>query len=86
MNREYYSASISAFLSENVDSVLGKLLIHDEFETTDLQKNAWRSEIEILQRELTAFPDGEIAFEYTIPRIGRRIDVVCIIKGVIFLL
>lgn len=86
MDREYYSAPISAFLSENVDSVLGKLLIHDEFETTDLQKNAWRSEIEILQRELAAFPDGEIAFEYTIPRIGHRIDVVCIIRGVIFLL
>ena len=86
MDREYYSAPISVFLSENVESVLGKLLIHDEFETTDLQKSAWRSEIEILQRELTAFPDGEIAFEYTIPRIGHRIDVVCIIRGVIFLL
>ena len=86
MNREYYSASISEFLSENVDSVLGKLLINDEFETTDLQKNAWRSEIEILQRELAEFPDGEIAFEYTIPRIGHRIDVVCIISGIIFLL
>lgn len=86
MNREYYSAPISVFLPENVESVLGKLLIHDEFETTDLQKNAWRSEIEILKRELAGYPDGEIAFEYTIPRIGRRIDVVCIIRGVIFLL
>ena len=30
--------------------------------------------------------NGDIAFEYTIPRMGHRIDVVCIIRGLIFLL
>lgn len=86
MKREYYTASIADFLSDDPEYVLGQLLINDEFETTDLQKNAWRSEIEILQSQLYDFPDGEIAFEYTIPRIGHRIDVVCIIRGIIFLL
>lgn len=86
MKREYYTASIAYFLSDDPEYVLGQLLINDEFETTDLQKNAWRREIEILQSQLYDFPDGEIAFEYTIPRIGHRIDVVCIIRGIIFLL
>lgn len=86
MKREYYTASIADFLSDDPEYVLGQLLINDEFETTDLQKNAWRKEIEILQSQLYDFPDGEIAFEYTIPRIGHRIDVVCIIRGIIFLL
>lgn len=86
MKREYYTASIADFLSDDPEYVLGQLLINDEFETTDLQKNAWRREIEILQGQLYDFPDGEIAFEYTIPRIGHRIDVVCIIRGIIFLL
>ena len=86
MRREYYSARISEFLKADVDSVLGQLLINDEFETTDLQKNAWRKEIEILQAQLSEFGKGEIAFEYTIPRIGHRIDAVCLIMGVIFLL
>lgn len=86
MKREYYTASIADFLSDDPEYVLGQLLINDEFETTDLQKNAWRREIEILQSQLYDFPDGEIAFEYTIPRIGHRIDVVCIICGIIFLL
>lgn len=86
MKREYYTASIADFLSDDPEYVLGQLLINDEFETTDLQKNAWRREIEILQSQLYDFPDGEIAFEYTIPRIGHRIDVVCIIRGIIFLL
>lgn len=86
MKREYYSNSISSFLTADPEYVLGQLLINDEFETTDLQKNAWKKEISILQTELADFPSGEIAFEYTIPRIGHRIDVVCIISGVIFLL
>ena len=86
MRREYYSARISEFLKADVDSVLGQLLINDEFETTDLQKNAWRKEIEILQAQLGEFGNGEIAFEYTIPRIGHRIDAVCLIMGIIFLL
>lgn len=86
MKREYYSNSISSFLTADPEYVLGQLLINDAFETTDLQKNAWKREICILQTELASFPDGEIAFEYTIPRIGHRIDVVCIISGIIFLL
>lgn len=86
MTREYYSATIKQFLTADVKTVLGQLLINDEFDTTDLQKNAWKREIIILQDQLKQFIDGEIAFEYTIPRIGHRIDVVCIIKGIIFLL
>ena len=86
MQREYYHSSIEGFLAENSEHILGKLLIRDEFETTDLQKNAWRDEIAILKDQLSAFPQGEIAFEYTIPRIGHRVDVVCIIDGLIFLI
>ena len=44
MQREYYHSSIESFLEEDAEIILGKLLIHDEFETTDLQKNAWREE------------------------------------------
>lgn len=61
-------------------------MVSDEFSTTDLQKNAWRKEIDILQDQLRSVENGDIAFEYTIPRIGHRIDVVCIIRGLIFLL
>ena len=86
MHREYYSSSIADFLSQDVDFILGQLLIRDEFATSDLQKNSWRKEISILQEQLSIYEDGNIIFEYTIPRIGHRIDVVCIIHGVIILL
>lgn len=84
--REYYFDSIYNFISEEEESVLGQLLINDEFETSDLQKMVWRSEIQILKKQLTEFMHGDIIFEYTIPRMGHRIDVICIIDGIIFLL
>ena len=86
MQRSYYSARIREFLDEKPETLLGKLMVSDEFSTTDLQKNAWRKEIDILHDQLRSVENGDIAFEYTIPRIGHRIDVVCIIHGLIFLL
>ena len=73
-------------MDEKPETLLGKLMVSDEFSTTDLQKNAWRKEIDILQDQLRSVENGDIAFEYTIPRMGHRIDVVCIIQGLIFLL
>lgn len=73
-------------MDEKPETLLGKLMVSDEFSTTDLQKNAWRKEIDILQDQLRSVENGDIAFEYTIPRMGHRIDVVCIIHGLIFLL
>jgi len=86
MTKEYYSNSIAHFIKEDSDQILGKLLANDVFETTDLQKNAWKKEISILQQQLVEFPFGSIIFEYTIPRVGSRIDTVCIINGIVFLL
>ena len=72
--RAYYFNSITNFILEDDEFVLGQLLINDEFETTDLQKMAWRSEIQILKEQLVEFSQGDIIFEYTIPRTGHRVD------------
>ena len=86
MPKAYYDNTISGFLGTSDETILGRLMISDEFRTTIEQKNSWRSEIEILKRQLRRVPDGSIIFEYTIPRIGDRIDVTCIINGIIFAL
>nr|WP_315017094.1 DUF2075 domain-containing protein [uncultured Campylobacter sp.] len=86
MKRYYYSSSVSSFVNEDQDSICGKLARNDQSEAKKLQKNAWESEIEILKRELAPFENGHVLFEYTIPRIGSRIDNVLIYKGIIFLL
>ena len=84
MNREYYSDSISSFLQTSIDELIGKLTQS----AGDLQKtqtHAWREEIRIL-RDVLRSHEGFIYFEYSIPRMGRRIDVVLLIGPVIFVL
>lgn len=85
MLRYFYSNSIQNFLLETEESILGKLAYNNDFSLELMQKSAWLKEIEILKHILFKYP-GTIFFEYSIPRMGRRIDVVLIIRSVIFVL
>ena len=49
------------------------------------QKDAWLAEIIILKEVLPPYK-GSIYFEYSIPRMGQRIDVIILIGSVIFIL
>lgn len=86
VKRSYYSNDIQSFLNQDNYSIFGEITTNDQFSAEDLQKNTWNREIEILKRELSQSLDGYIIFEYTIPRIGNRIDNIVIYKGIIFLL
>lgn len=86
VKRSYFSNDIQSFLNQDNYSIFGEITTNDQFSAEDLQKNTWNREIEILKRELSQFLDGYIIFEYTIPRIGNRIDNIVIYKGIIFLL
>lgn len=85
MPREYYSDSIAAFLSTSPDEILGLLARSNEFALEQTQRDAWLEEINILRSVLPSFR-GSIYFEYSIPRMGQRIDVVMLIGPVIFVL
>ncbi len=85
MNRHYYAESISAFCTSAPDQILGAIARNNEFATEPTQKDAWLQQIDILQEALQEF-DGALFFEYAIPRMGKRIDTLLIIKGVIFVL
>ena len=86
VKRSYYSNDIQSLLNQDNYSIFGEITTNDQFSAEDLQKNTWNREIEILKRELSQFLDGYIIFEYTIPRIGNRVDNIVIYKGIIFLL
>ncbi|WP_233900671.1 hypothetical protein [Tenacibaculum piscium] len=80
MNRAYYKNSISNFITEDKNSILGKLsLNHSNRHLEDLQKNAWVKQIEILKDQLINF-EGFIYFEFAIPRMGKRVDTILIIE------
>jgi hypothetical protein len=85
MKREYYSDSIAAFLNANQVEILGQLVMNNDFPVEQTQRDAWLEEVRILQSVLAPF-HGAIYFEYSIPRMGQRIDVVILIGPVIFVL
>ena len=83
----FYSDSISEFISKSLPTILGELSQRNTFSLSIEQRNAWTKEIELLQNILRPYSGrGSIFFEYNIPRMGRRIDVVLLIQGVIFIL
>lgn len=85
MERFFYRDTIRGFLDENPKAILGELTGNNPFPLLATQRNAWTAEISILKDTLKGF-EGEVLFEYSIPRMGRRVDVIVIIKSVIFVL
>ena len=86
MSRCLYNSSIEEFNNACADSILGELIkhFHGVAPTTSLE--AWEGEIAIMKGVLSSYADreGKIIFEYDIPRLGKRIDVVLLLKGIIF--
>ena len=85
MKREYYSDTLNNFRDTSSNEIIGIIASNNEFPTETTQMDAWLEEIEILKVILKPF-EGTIYFEYSIPRMGKRIDVVVIIDAVIFVL
>lgn len=79
-----YFDEIVNFIKEDPSAIFGKIVKHSTFADCVKQKEAWINEIEILQEQLKDFKEGLIGFEYTIPRMGSRIDTVILYKGIIF--
>lgn len=86
MSRAYYSASVVDFLAESTSSVVGKIVINFPFDLQGAQTEAWQGQIEHLREVLSEFTEGHVAFEFQIPRIGRRADVVLLLGGIVFVL
>lgn len=85
--RAYYSASISQFLMQSEKEIFGTILENcDSFETTIQQRNTWQQEISILKKQLQNLTNGRVIFEYTIPRMGKRVDIVVLYNNIVFLM
>ncbi|RLA42968.1 MAG: hypothetical protein DRR42_22490 [Gammaproteobacteria bacterium] len=83
MKRAYYFSSIDDFCKQEPDQVLGKMAREHSFDLTAHQRDAWIEQTRILKDVLLNL-NGKIYFEFSIPRMGRRIDAVIIIGSVIF--
>ena len=83
MKRAYYSATIHDFLRSSTEEIVGKLSLNNDYALIQTQRDAWVAQIDLL-RNVLANCEGSIYFEYSIPRMGRRIDAVLLIGPVIF--
>lgn len=86
MPRYYYRNSIKDFLKSSDNEILGNLSLDNSFDLNSEQKNAWVSEISIMKGVLSSYAEGHILFEYSIPRLGKRVDVIVLLHGIIFVL
>ena len=86
MNRFFYKDSIANFCRTSENEILGALAAENSFDLVDLQRNAWQFEIQLLKTILRDLVEGQILFEYSIPRLGKRIDVVLLLQGIVFAL
>lgn len=86
MLRAYYSADISDFLLTDPNTIVGQLWVHSGGSSTEhTQRDAWLAQISLLKESLVD-REGKIYFEYSIPRMGSRIDTVVLLDSVLFVL
>ncbi len=86
MGRAYYSKELTEFLADNNSRILGELTNNNQFSLEEQQRNAWIQQIQILKNELRNLNSGHIMFEYSIPRMGKRVDVILIYGGIVFVI
>ena len=83
--RSWYAAAIRDFLTEDSDAIIGKLARHAGDGYFSSQQTAWRGQVDILRQQLEGL-DGWLFFEFNIPRMGRRVDVILVLGPAIFAL
>lgn len=79
----YYQSNVSTFLTVSQDQILGELTNHYNFPLELPQKNAWIEQISNMKEQLRDFRDGHIFLEFSIPRMGKRVDLVLVVRGLI---
>ncbi|MBS7808743.1 DUF2075 domain-containing protein [Variovorax sp. PCZ-1] len=88
--RAFYSALVGKFLQQSDEEILGALA-RESLALDDTQKRAWLHQILVLREQLTPLSlsqcsNATLYFEFVVPRLGRRIDVVLLAHRTIFVL
>jgi hypothetical protein len=83
MKAAYYLASFPAFLEADPAAILGQLTKAHGFALEQLQRDAWLEQISIMKRSVQHLDYGHILFEFAIPRMGKRADVVLIFSSAV---
>lgn len=83
----YYAEDLGTFVDADPAAVLGVLVANSQGSLQATQRDAWTSQLGLLQQQLQPFAGrGRVYFEFVVPRLGKRIDVLVLIEHVIFIL
>ncbi|HEY5510071.1 MAG TPA: DUF2075 domain-containing protein [Prolixibacteraceae bacterium] len=81
----YFIDSIDQFQTKSTDEIIGQITRSNHFDSTMNQNQSWEQQIPILKDSLKGF-NGTIFFEFSIPRMGKRVDCIVIIESVVFII
>src|SRR5258706_4220651 len=84
--KAYYNATVSSFLKEDAERILGVLTAEHHHALEEQQRSAWLQQVSILRLALASQLDGKIFLEFYIPRMGKRADAVLIAANIIFVI
>ena len=85
MKRAFYSSGVADFLGQSNQSVLGEMALNNQFDLSQTQRDAWVGQLDLLRKQLELI-EGQVYFEFSIPRMGKRIDVLLIVANVVFVI
>jgi len=81
----WYSATTAAFLANPAEHVVGALTMASEFPVVPAQRDAWLEQIVVL-RDALGGVSGHLLLEFSIPRMGSRVDAILLVGPVIFVI
>ena len=87
IERFYYSDKIEAFCTKEPATILGELAGKAAHNINRKTTNSWNEEIEVVKNAVAGYAGrGSVFFEYNIPRMGKRVDVILTIDNVVLVL
>ncbi|VFR74872.1 FIG01059588: hypothetical protein [plant metagenome] len=86
MNRAYLSLRAHDVATFNNDELFGRLASNFPFALEPEQRAAWYFQIQHLRELARELPDAHAFMEFLIPRMGRRVDLILLTNGIVFVI
>ena len=81
----YFKDSIKSFVDKSVEEIIGAISLSNQFDSSREQNKSWELQIPILKEAFRNY-DGTIFFEFSIPRMGKRVDAIAIIDNIVLVI
>lgn len=83
-----FHSNLAVFSYADENAIFGILCDNYHGDALTTTREAWKSELSILKQIIDPYQNetGQIVFEYDIPRLGKRIDAVLLLRGIVFCL